>query len=46
MQDGNKYIEKYTNNEGVFHSGEIDWDVPDFNAEYCQTISMERYQIP
>lgn len=45
-QNGDKYIEKDTNNEGVFHPGEIDWDVQNFSAEYCQNISMEKYQIP
>lgn len=45
-QDGDQYIEKDTHNEGVFHKSEIDWDVPDFSAEYCQNISMAKYQIP
>ena len=44
-QDGDQYIEKDNHNEGVFHKSEIDWDVPDFSAEYCQNISMEKYQI-
>jgi|GEM_PF-4939998 len=45
-QDGDQYIEKDNSNEGVFHQSEIDWDVPDFKAEYCQNISMAKYQIP
>jgi hypothetical protein len=45
-QDGDKYIEKDCQNEGIFHKSEIDWDVPDFTAEYCQNISMQAYQIP
>ncbi|AGX44248.1 hypothetical protein [Clostridium saccharobutylicum] len=44
-QDGSKYIEKDNHNEGVFHKTDIAWDVPDFDAEYCQNISMEKYQI-
>jgi len=44
-QDGDKYIEKDNHNEGVFHKSEIDWDVPAFSAEYCQNISMAKYQI-
>lgn len=46
IQDGDKYIEKDNHNEGVFHQSEINWDVPDFSAEYCQNISMAAYQIP
>jgi hypothetical protein len=45
MQDGDKYIEKDNHNEGVFRLDEIDWDVPDFSAEYCQNISMAKYEI-
>ncbi|ABR33900.1 MULTISPECIES: hypothetical protein [Clostridium] len=45
IQDGEVYIEKGSHNEGVFHKSEIDWDVPDFDAEYCQNISMAAYQI-
>lgn len=45
-QDGDMYTENNNHNEGVFHQGEIDWDIPDFDAEYCQKISMEKYQIP
>lgn len=45
-QDGAQYIEKENHNEGIFHSSEINWDVPDFDAEYCQHISMDAYQIP
>ncbi|AWK52862.1 hypothetical protein DIC82_18500 [Clostridium beijerinckii] len=44
-QDGDNYAEKDNHNEGVFHSSEIDWDIPDFSAEYCQHISMAKYQI-
>ncbi|WP_315073998.1 hypothetical protein [uncultured Clostridium sp.] len=44
-QDGDKYIEKDCHNEGVFRPNEIDWDVPDFSADYCQDISMAKYQI-
>lgn len=44
-QDGDQYVEKDNHNEGVFRPSEIDWDVPDFSAEYCQNISMAKYQI-
>lgn len=46
IQDGDRYIEKNSHYEGVYGPKEIDWDVPDFSAEYCQNISMEKYQIP
>jgi hypothetical protein len=46
IQEGDKYIEKDNHNEGTFRPNEIDWDVPDFSAEYCQNISMAKYQIP
>lgn len=45
-QDGDQYIEKENRNEGVFRESEINWDVPDFSAEYCKNISMAKYQIP
>lgn len=45
-QDGDKYIEKDSQNEGIFHGSEINWDIPEFTAEYCQNISMAAYQIP
>lgn len=45
-QDGDQYIERDSHNDGVFRSSEINWDVPDFDAEYCQNISMEKFQIP
>ena len=45
-QDGDKYLENDNHNEGVFHQSEINWDVPDFTADYCQNISMAKYQIP
>ncbi len=45
-QDGEQYEEKDHHSEGVFHSSEINWDVPDFDARYCQNISMEKFQIP
>lgn len=46
IQDGDTYLEKDNHNDGVFSANGIDWDVPDFSAEYCQNISMEKYQIP
>lgn len=45
-QDGEQYEENDHHSEGVFHSSEINWDVPDFDARYCQNISMEKFQIP
>ncbi len=48
-QDGDMYIEKIekdNHNEGAFRPAEINWDVPDFSAEYCQNISMAKFQIP
>ncbi|AQR95229.1 hypothetical protein [Clostridium saccharoperbutylacetonicum] len=45
-QAGKQYSEKDHHNEGIFHSTEINWDIPNFTAEYCQNISMEKYQIP
>lgn len=45
-QNGNQYVANGTHNEGVFRPSEIDWSVPNFSAEYCQNISLPKYQIP
>lgn len=44
-KDGDKYLENGGHNDGVFHAAEINWPVPDFNADNCQKMSSAAYEI-
>jgi hypothetical protein len=44
-KNGDQYLENGQHNDGVFHKSEINWPVPDFNAEDCQKMSSAPFVI-
>lgn len=44
-KEGDQYLENGEHNVGVFHESEINWPIPNFNAEKCQKMSKHAYEI-
>ncbi|MBC2581990.1 hypothetical protein [Clostridium sp. DJ247] len=44
-KDGDQYLENGQHNDGIFHASEINWPVPDFDADHCQKMSKHAFQI-
>ena len=41
----NQYLEKNQHNDGIYHSSEINWPIPDFSSADCHKISNVSYEV-
>lgn len=41
----NQYLEKNQHNDGIYHSNEINWPIPDFSSADCQKMNKVSYEV-